>query len=257
MNTLKLNKTILFLVATTFLAAGCSNGSFQLPDDPNDESSFASEGSGSEGSSAVTDPGTETPAEVPAVEEPPQLVESAEDAVLAKYAHLDPKHLINTTHLKAAVLYYDANKAKIKRPEYMTVIDYSLKSTKARFFIVTMSTGAVQALHVAHGKGSDSNHDGYAEKFSNVEGSNATSLGFFFTAETYNGSNGYSLRLDGLSSTNSRARERAIVIHGASYVQEKEVIQGRSWGCPALESSLSKGIINQIKGGTLVYSAYK
>ncbi|MNS88942.1 hypothetical protein D3C72_1229360 [compost metagenome] len=139
----------------------------------------------------------------------------------------------------------------------MTIIDYSLKSTKKRFFIVDMKKGSVQALHVAHGKGSDSNHDGYAEKFSNVEGSNATSLGFYFTAETYNGSNGYSLKLDGLSTTNSRARERAIVIHGASYVQEKDVIQGRSWGCPALDNAYAKTIINQLKAGTLVYGAYQ
>ncbi|MCP5916770.1 murein L,D-transpeptidase catalytic domain family protein, partial [Klebsiella pneumoniae] len=75
-----------------------------------------------------------------------------------------------------------------------------------RFFIVDMNSGSVWPLHVAHGKGSDSNHDGYAEKFSNTSGSNASSLGYYITAETYNGSNGYSLRLDGMSSTNSNAR---------------------------------------------------
>jgi hypothetical protein len=115
-----------------------------------------------------------------------------------------------------------------------------------------METGAVWNIHVAHGKGSDSDHDGFAEKFSNVNNSNATSLGFYKTAETYQGSHGYSLRLDGLSSTNSNARSRSIVVHGASYVEDKERIQGRSWGCPAVSMANYTKVINLIKGGSLI-----
>ena len=115
-----------------------------------------------------------------------------------------------------------------------------------------METGSVWNIHVSHGKGSDSNHDGLAEKFSNVSGSNASSLGFYKTAETYQGKHGYSLRLDGLSETNSKARPRAIVVHGADYVKDKEVIQGRSWGCPAVSRMHSKKVIDLIKNGSLI-----
>ena len=57
-------------------------------------------------------------------------------------------------------------------------------------------------------------------------------------ADTYVGSNGYSLRLDGLEpGFNAHARERAIVMHGAPYVNAQLASTqgriGRSWGCPA------------------------
>src|SRR5690606_28831407 len=110
-------------------------------------------------------------------------------------------------------------------------------SNKKRLHVINMSTGAGWSLHVAHGKGSDKNHDAYAERFSNTSGSNASSLGAYLTAETYSGSNGYSLRLDGLSTTNSNARRRAVVVHGASYVKDSNVKQGRSWGCPAVSKA--------------------
>lgn len=79
-----------------------------------------------------------------------------------------------------------------------------------------------------------------------------TSLGFFITAETYYGSNGFSLRMDGKSTTNSNARSRAIVIHGADYVNQSSV--GRSWGCPALEMRFYQEVIEKVKGGALVYA---
>lgn len=238
------------LLLATFLVSACSQGNFttQLPDDPQDESS-ASQGE--------NDSSSLTPPEVPVVAEPTPAPISEEEATLAKYDHLDPSKIVPEKYLKAAVLYYDANLSKIKNKTYLSVIDYSKSSTTKRYFLINMSTGVVVAYHVSHGKGSDSNHDGYAEKFSNVEGSNATSLGYYMTAETYSGSNGYSLRLDGLSSTNSNARSRAVVIHGADYVQDKNVIQGRSWGCPAFSQANKTKIINLIKGGSLIYAAAK
>ena len=87
-----------------------------------------------------------------------------------------------------------------------------------------------------------------------LAGSNASSLGYYMTAETYTGSHGYSLRLDGLSSTNSKVRSRAIVVHGADYVEEAAVIQGRSWGCPAVAMANRTTVINMIKGGSIIYA---
>lgn len=173
---------------------------------------------------------------------------------LRNYDHLDPLNLIPDRPLQRAVEYFETNKASIKNKNYMVVIDYSKRSGLERFFLVQMATGHVEPLVVAHGKGSDSDHDGYAEKFSNENGSRATSLGFFYTDATYYGENGYSLILDGLSPSNSSARERFIVIHGADYVSRNNEKQGRSWGCPALEVSVVRTVIDKIKGGALVYA---
>ena len=98
----------------------------------------------------------------------------------------------------------------------------------------------------------------YAEEFSNKNRSLMSSPGFYSTAETYFGKHGYSLKLDGLEKEiNDHARERAIVIHGASYVSEQFIEThgriGRSWGCPALPIDLTKEVINLIKEGTCLY----
>lgn len=190
----------------------------------------------------------------PALNQPPVPEELSEPSALASYEHLDPKRLVSSNLLKKAVLYFDANKSNIQNKNYLSVIDFSKKSTLTRFFIINMKTGEVWALHVSHGKGSDPGHDGYAEKFSNVSGSNQSSLGFYKGAETYSGKHGFSLRLDGLSSTNSKARARAIVIHGADYVQESTVIQGRSLGCPAVSMSVRTEVINRLKNGSIIYA---
>lgn len=235
-------KSLLTLIMIISLTA-CGQNLVTLPDDPNNEPQ-AEQGSDS-GSQGVV----ETPVVEPA---PPTLSEREE--ILALYDYLDPQHIVPTKALEDAVVYFHQNKASFKNTTVISIIDYSKKSTEKRWYFVDMKTGVVNNMHVAHGKGSDANHDGYAEKFSNVNGSNATSLGFYKTAETYQGNNGYSLRLDGLSSTNSRARERAIVVHGASYVQDSNVIQGRSYGCPAVSMTNYKAVIDRIKGGSLIYA---
>lgn len=243
-------KKILTLILASMMISACAPGGFdlasQLPDDPQDESSAID--NGENGSAGVVPPTT------PDVTEPAPNPGSGEDAVLAKYDYVDPQNIVPTAHLKAAILYYDANLSKIKNKNVLSVLDFSKSSTQKRFFLIDMKTGAVAPYHVSHGKGSDSNHDGYAEKFSNTEGSNASSLGFYMTAETYNGSNGFSLRLDGLSKTNSNARSRAIVVHGADYVEDRNRIQGRSWGCPAFSQANKTKIINLIKGGSVIYA---
>lgn len=168
------------------------------------------------------------------------------------YSHLDPDNLVPKVLLDKAVAYFEQNKAKIKKKDLIGVIDFAQKSTKERFYLIDLESGHVETYQTAHGKGSDANSDGYAETFSNQSGSQASSLGYYLTAETYQGSNGYSLRLDGLSSTNSNARRRAVVIHGAEYVNPGSV--GRSWGCPALDMRYYVEVINKIKGGMLIYA---
>lgn len=184
----------------------------------------------------------------------PELTPAQTAKVLSKYSHLDPKHLIPDVLLEKAVTYFDANITRFENRTYMGVYDYSKKSTLTRFFIVNLKTGEVQAYRSAHGTGSDSNHDGFAEKFSNSVGSNASSLGYAKTVETYiSGKFGYALRMQGLSTTNSNLYKRAVVIHGANYVRDAAVVQGRSYGCPAVSFANRDKVVNQLKGGALIY----
>ncbi|WP_413944095.1 murein L,D-transpeptidase catalytic domain family protein [Bdellovibrio sp. HCB-162] len=242
---------VLFATAMMLALSACGPGIPVLPDDPNNEpaASAPSDTNNAEGS---TDIPSTTP-EVPVVS-PPATADTREE-ILKMYDYVDPTHIVPTQKLEDAIVYFHKNKSSFKNQSVISVIDFSQKSTQKRWYFINMSTGSVWNIHVAHGKGSDSNHDGFAEKFSNVSGSNASSLGFYKTAETYQGSNGYSLRLDGLSTTNSNARPRAIVVHGASYVQDSAVIQGRSWGCPAVSTTNRDKVINMIKGGSLIYAA--
>lgn len=220
-----------------------------LPDDPSSEV-VRNPGDGSAANPTPDDPPTPFP-EPPVMDEPdPNLPTPS----AGKYSHVDPNKIIPSSLKTAALEYYDRNLSRIKNKRVLSIIDFSMSSTRKRLFVINMSTGSVWAMTVSHGKGSDANHDGYAEKFSNVSGSNASSLGYYMTAETYSGSKGYSLRLDGLSSTNSNARSRAVVVHGASYVQDREVIQGRSWGCPAISMANRTKLIDMIKGGSIIYA---
>lgn len=173
---------------------------------------------------------------------------------LEKYDHLDPSHIVPEDLLLKAVTAYEQQLSHLDRKEVITVIDFSKRSSKPRFFIVDMKSGRVEALHVAHGKGSDPEYSGFAKKFSNTPDSLMSSLGVYVTAETYYGQHGQSLRLDGLSATNSNARERAIVIHGAKYVSDENQLQGRSFGCPAVSNKNISKVIQKIGGGSLIYA---
>ncbi|MEL6725580.1 MAG: murein L,D-transpeptidase catalytic domain family protein [Pseudomonadota bacterium] len=135
----------------------------------------------------------------------------------------------------------------------MTIIDYRQPSGEPRFYLVDLQQETTEVLLVAHGRGSDPDHDGYADTFSNTPESKMSSLGAFVTGETYYGRHGLSLRLHGLEPQNDLAEARAIVIHGADYVSANRAILGRSWGCPALSQTQAKRIIPRIEGGTFVY----
>lgn len=197
---------------------------------------------------SIGDPSPTPTPELPNLPVPKETLEE-------KYSYVDPNHEVPSEALLNALAYYEAKLQvdAIDNKNFLSVIDMSQKSNKKRFYLIDMRSGNVERLLVAHGQGSDSNHDGYATKFSNQDGTHASSLGFYFTAETYSGGNGYSLRLDGLNSTNNNARSRAIVVHGADYVDPDRTIIGRSWGCPALETGESRRVINLIKSGSLLY----
>lgn len=147
------------------------------------------------------------------------------------------------------------NKA-IDRPGVITIIDFSLPSDKERLWVVDLANNKV-LFHclVSHGRNSG---DLMAEKFSNIPGSFASSPGFYTTGDTYTGRNGLSLVLEGLEvGINDKARDRAIVMHGANYVSPEYIKEygrlGRSYGCPAVPEEISGEIIQSIKGGSCLF----
>lgn len=182
----------------------------------------------------------------------PRLSEPQKQEILAKFAYVDPLKAVPPLMLAEAILYYVVNEASLPNKNYITIMDYGPHSRQHRLFIVDMRDGSVLKLHAAHGTGSDKKATGYARTFSNRSGANTSSLGWVRTGETYEGKHGYSLRLDGLSATNSNIRKRAVVIHGAKYVWEQDVKQGRSWGCIAVSMKAYKLVIDKIKGGSLI-----
>ena len=138
----------------------------------------------------------------------------------------------------------------------LTVIDYSLLSTERRLWVFDLDYARLLYFElVAHGKNTGAN---LATEFSNRHGSRQSSLGVFTTGKTYNGKNGYSLKLHGLErEINHEALARTIVIHGAWYVTDAHAVKygrlGRSWGCPALDLEVAQALIDTIKGGSVLF----
>jgi hypothetical protein len=179
-----------------------------------------------------------------------------ENGIRQKYSYVDPKREIAERPLELALSYYDNLKGELKKPGYLGVINYKQHSHDPRFYIIDMNSGEVEKMQVTHGEGSDKKNTGYATVFSNSVNSHMSSLGAFITAETYTGKSGYSLRVDGIEKSNSKMRERSVVIHGSDYVKPKMNPIGRSWGCPAVERKNSVALIDRIKKGVLVLAWY-
>ena len=138
----------------------------------------------------------------------------------------------------------------------LTICDFSLSSNLNRMWVIDLEKKKVMINSlVAHGMGSG---EEFATKFSNIQDSHQSSLGFYTTGETYMGDNGYSLKLNGVDGAfNSNAYDRAIVVHGADYVCKSFACEnnrlGRSHGCPALPRETSQMIIDKIKNGSVLF----
>jgi L,D-transpeptidase catalytic domain len=152
-----------------------------------------------------------------------------------------------------------AERGLVKRRNLLAVIDYSLPSSEPRLFVFDLLARKLLFRElVAHGKNTGGDRASY---FSNDSGSLASSLGLYVTADTYVGHNGYSLRLRGLEAgINDMAWDRAIVMHGASYVSREAVKVlgrlGRSWGCPAVRAEIADKIIDTLRGGSAIFAYY-
>lgn len=187
--------------------------------------------------------------------EVPETVSTNEAETCAVlYRSMQLEGVVNWKAFRQAVAGY--HKIENRKRDILTLIDFSRPSTEKRLFIFDMHQRKMLfSSVVSHGKNSGEN---YATSFSNEYGSYKSSLGFYLTESTYQGKNGYSLILDGLEKgINDRARERAIVMHGAAYANPSVVSNGgrlgRSFGCPAVPQALTRPIIDTIKGGSVMY----
>jgi hypothetical protein len=166
---------------------------------------------------------------------------------------IDPEVLALALEARACAM----SEAVVARPQRLAIIDYTRPSTEKRLWVFDLGKASLlYDEYVAHGRGSGGN---MATRFSNTEGSYQSSIGLFAAAETYQGENGYSLRLDGLEpGINDNARKRLLVMHGAAYVDpvqaRKQGRLGRSWGCPAVRAAVAHGVIDSLKQGQLVFA---
>ncbi len=148
------------------------------------------------------------------------------------------------------------DEGKLLNDQIITIVDFSKPSKEKRLFIIDLKNYTIlYNTLVAHGSNTGRE---WATNFSNNNSSHQSSPGFYITLDTYQGKNGYSLKLEGLEKgINDNALERGIVIHGANYVSKamanSQGFIGRSWGCPAVPAELTTGIINTIKSGSCLF----
>ncbi|WP_152435898.1 murein L,D-transpeptidase catalytic domain-containing protein [Erythrobacter sp. THAF29] len=146
----------------------------------------------------------------------------------------------------------------IWKKDIVGIADFGVHSSERRFHFVNLDREEVQSFHVSHGTGSDPEHDGWLNRYSNVEGSNATSRGAYITWEWYVGRYGTSVRLGGLDPTNDAALRRYIVMHRAKYAEKSHIERwgrlGRSNGCFAMGEDDFRIALLNLSGGRLLYA---
>jgi L,D-transpeptidase catalytic domain len=146
----------------------------------------------------------------------------------------------------------------IRDRDFIGVVDFTKSSAEGRFHVVHLPSGQVDSFAVAHGRGSDPDHSGFVEQFSNRPGSAASSNGAYTTGDYYHGKYGLSMKVHGLDWSNSNAESRAIVIHNAWYAEPEMIAVhgklGRSEGCFAFSQADQQKVMNRLAGGRLIYA---
>lgn len=167
---------------------------------------------------------------------------------------LDPSRHVRADLMQRAMEALDTHHRRIPLRDRMYLVDFQRHSGEERFYEVDLYGGQVTAFRTSHGRGSDPQHSGYARRFSNTPDSHMSSIGAFSTAGNgWGPQQGPNILLDGLEYSNDRARERAIIVHGADYADPdflaREGKLGRSYGCfsvahtdlPALRERMGEG----------------
>lgn len=174
--------------------------------------------------------------------------------VQADPAPLDPGGMVRKEVMDRAMAALDIHHRKIPQRDRMYLVDFKVHSAEPRLFEVDLLAGTVTAMRTSHGRGSDPEHTGVPRAFSNTPESFMSSVGSYVTAgPNWGPQQGPNVLLDGLEYSNDKARERAIIVHGADYADpdflEREGKLGRSYGCfsvahadlPALRERMGEG----------------
>jgi hypothetical protein len=147
---------------------------------------------------------------------------------------------------------------KVAPRDSMAIVDFSQPSGDPRFHVVDLLNGTVESHRVAHGRGSDPDHSGFVERFSNDFGSYASSNGTYVTGDYYDGKYGLSMKVRGLDWSNYNAEPRAIVIHNAWYAEDDMIPihgkLGRSEGCFAMSRKSQYEVMRKLAGGRMIYA---
>jgi hypothetical protein len=187
---------------------------------------------------------------VPATSSANPFGPAAQPVVPAAPAGIDPQLFARA---KAAL-----DSHKVGPRDSMGIVDFSQPSGDPRFFVVDLASGQVDSHLVAHGRGSDPDHSGFVERFSNDFGSYASSNGTYVTGDYYQGKYGLSMKVRGLDWSNYNAEPRAIVIHNAWYAEPEMVALhgklGRSEGCFAMSRKSQYEVMRKLAGGRMIYA---
>jgi hypothetical protein len=153
---------------------------------------------------------------------------------------------------------FDRHRNSLGHTDVVGIVDFTRPSREPRFFLFNTGSGQVSSHLVAHGRGSDPDHSGYVERFSNAPGSEASSSGAYVTGDYYPGKYGRAMRLSGLDASNSNAESRAIVVHSAWYAEPDQIALhgklGRSEGCFALSYNSLQQTLARLGPGRLLYA---
>lgn len=167
--------------------------------------------------------------------------------------------LLSPAVRRQALASLELHRARLMHVDRIGIVDFTRPSSAPRLFILDIASGASQPHLVAHGRGSDPTHTGWALRFSNEPGSLASSSGAYATGAEYGGKHGRSMRLSGLDPENGNAESRAIVVHAAAYVGPEIVAStgklGRSLGCFAVSQASLESVLEGLGTGRLIYAA--
>ncbi|MFA7262806.1 MAG: murein L,D-transpeptidase catalytic domain-containing protein [Caulobacter sp.] len=188
---------------------------------------------------------------------PPLVVPPAVAPILGP--ELDPGGLIRRPLMHAALDALKRHGDRVERQDRIYIVDFQAHSSRPRLFRLDLVTGEATAYHTAHGRGSDPAHTGFAQRFSNVPESNASSVGAYLTAGPGMGAkHGPNVLLDGLDPTNSEVRDRAIIVHGADYCEPSYLSAhgklGRSFGCFAVSQKDLNALRPDMDAGRLLFA---
>ncbi len=176
----------------------------------------------------------------------------------ASFAKIEPNPAYERRLFEIATRERDRAGKRLWRTDMVGIADFARPSSQPRLHFVNLENGKLRSFLVAHGRGSDPEHDGWLKNFSNQPGSQATSRGAYLTCEWYNGKYGTSIRLEGMDQDNSTALDRAIVLHPAWYVDPEMIGRwgkiGRSEGCFAMATNDFNEALWHLSGGRLLYA---